>query len=58
MSQHFRISFAGMLYAGRSYHLAAKGSRYLQRAMQVLVTGMIFYSSLFIQAGTRPFWDG
>ena len=26
--------------------------------MQVLVTGVIFYSSLFIQAGTRPFWDG
>lgn len=42
LSQHFRISFAGMLYAGRSYHLAAKGSRHLQRAMQVLVTGMIF----------------
>ena len=41
-SQHFRISFAGMFYAGRSYHLAAKGSRHLQRAMQVLVTGMIF----------------
>ena len=42
LSQHFGISFAGMLYTGRSYHLAAKGSRYLQRAMRVLVTGMIF----------------
>ena len=41
-SQHFRISFDGMLHAGRSYHLAAKGSRHLQRAMQVLVTGIIF----------------
>ena len=36
-----------MFYAGRSYHLAAKGSRYLQRAMQVLVTGMIFFIPAF-----------
>ena len=46
-SQYFRIFFAGMFYAGRSYHLAAKGSRYLQRAMQVLVTGMIFFIPAF-----------